>query len=93
MRGSGVFREFKAEYERLWALGNYVTLSAGKNYLHDDIFLFDTEADSRNFYQEGFRSYEVLSDDQGYLGFDRVALYVGGHLVEEKAVEPSKDEK
>ena len=85
--------EFQAEADRLWAKGNYVTLAAGKNYLHDDLFLFANEADAMDFYEEGFRHYEVLSEDQGYLGFDRVALYVGGHLVEEKAVEPSKDEK
>lgn len=81
--------EFKAEYERLWALGHYVTVAAGKNYLNDEIYLFENEADAMHFYQEGFRHHEILSDDLGPLGFDRVALYSAGKLVEEKAVEPS----
>ena len=81
--------EFQAEADRLQATGNFVILAAGKNYLHDDLFLFANEADARNFYTEGFRRYEVLSEDQGYLGFDRVALYSAGKLVEEKTVEPS----
>src|ERR1017187_8205960 len=84
-------KKLNGEADRLFALGIFVVLVAGKNYLHDEKFLFDDPAQAREFYEHGFRAWEFISeDDEETMGFDQVSLYEAGRLGVTKSVEPAK---
>ena len=82
---------FELTYNRLHALGNFVVLSAGKNFLFDELFLFEGASDAAAFYDSGFMKWESFpeQDDEG-CGFQEVSLYRGGRRVATKSCEPTK---
>jgi hypothetical protein len=84
-------KELNGEADRLLSLGIFVVLVAGKNYLHDEKFLFDDPAQARAFYEYGFKAWEFISEnDEETMGFDQVSLYEAGRLIATKSVEPTK---
>jgi hypothetical protein len=86
----GLSEEFDAHYERLYRQGNFVVLSAGKNFAFDELFLFQTSADAEDFYNTGFMKFEsfIGDDDEGF-GFDQISLSQGGRLVHTKSTAPT----
>jgi hypothetical protein len=88
---NGRGQELHAVADVLYAQGHYVRLSAGKNYLHDEIFLFRDISAAAEFYERGFTAWEPFPEgEEEGLGFQKVSLYRDGHLVAAKSCEPTK---
>ena len=82
---------FEDEVDRLYAQGHFVTISAGKNFAFDEIFLLETQLDDQEFFDLDYREWERFSDDdkrEGF-GFDNVSLFKGGCQVGSKSCAPS----
>ena len=87
---AGRKNEFFAEAEMLGAQGHYVTLSAGKNCLIDEIFLFRDAAAATEFYERGYAAWEkYFPMETESFGFDSVSLYADRRLVATKSCPPS----
>ena len=83
---------FEDEVDRLRAQGHFVAISAGKNFIFDELFLFRTQIDAQEFYDLDYRDWERFPDDEeaeGF-GFDHIALFNGGCQVPSKSCAPSK---
>jgi hypothetical protein len=82
--------DFDANFNRLYAQGDFVVLSAGKNCMFDEMFLFEAGTDAQEFYERGYRKWErfPIDEEEGF-GFQEVTLYQDGHLVATKSCEPS----
>src|SRR5436305_335815 len=78
--------QFALTCSRLYGQGHYVVLVAGNNHCDDALFLFETEAEAKEFYDSGFVKFEsfIGSDDEG-CGFQEVSLYGAGHMVATKS--------
>ena len=65
-----------AQGSRLHAQGHFVVLVAGKNFLSDELFLFEAATDAQEFYDRGFMKWEsFIGDDDEGCGFLLVSLY------------------
>jgi|CZKZ01.1.fsa_nt_gi hypothetical protein len=83
---------FEDEVDRLCTQGHFVTISAGKNFAFDEIFLLETQLDAQEFFDLDYREWERFSDDdevEGY-GFQEISLFKGGRQVGSKSCAPSK---
>ena len=82
--------DFYANFNRLHTQGHFVVLSAGKNCLFDEMFLFEAGVDAQEFYQRGYRKWEKfpIDEEEGF-GFQEVTLYQDGRLVATKSCPPS----
>ena len=82
---------FEDEVDRLRAQGHFVTISAGKNFAFDEIFLFETQLDAQDFFDLDYLEWERFPcDDEGEgFGFDNVSLFKGGCQVGSKSCAPS----
>jgi hypothetical protein len=82
---------FYANYKRLRAKGDFVVLSAGKNCLLDEMFVFESGTDAQEFYERGYRKWErfAIDAEEGF-GFQEVSLYRDGYLVATKSCPPSE---
>ena len=75
--------EFDVEAGGLHREGNFVVLSAGANFLFDELYLFAKADHAREFFRSGFISREsVLSGIP--VGFQNIALHIKGRLVARK---------
>jgi hypothetical protein len=82
--------EFNSNFDRLYTQGHFVVLVAGKNFLFDELFLFESSASAQNFYDSGFINWEsFMGGDNEGCGFQEISLYSGGHLVATKSCEPT----
>ena len=77
--------EFRRDYERLHGLGNYVTLSHGGQVAIDEIYLFTSETDAKEFYSTGCLNRQYVNDGKG-LGFQEVVLFLSGAKADSKDV-------
>jgi hypothetical protein len=86
-----LYKEFEALYDRLYEQGHFVVLSAGKNFLFDELFLFEDASNARAFYESGYSDFESFlgDDDEGY-GFQEVSLYRAGRLIGSKESAPTR---
>ena len=83
--------EFETICNRLYTEGNFVVLSAGKNFMRDELFLFETATDAQEFFDRGFRDWESFVDDADEgSGFWEISLYQGGQRVATKSCEPTE---
>jgi hypothetical protein len=75
---------------RLYKQGNFVVLSAGKNFAFDELFVFEDAPNARAFYETGYSAFEsfIGDDDEGY-GFQEVALYRDGRRIARKSCAPT----
>jgi len=91
-RKKNLLRQFEDEVNHLNALGHVVTLSAGKNFIFDELFLFRTQLDAQEFFDLDYLEWERFPcDDEGEgFGFDNVSLFKGGCQVASKSCAPSK---
>ncbi|MGB8028375.1 MAG: hypothetical protein WCF30_01815 [Terracidiphilus sp.] len=83
--------EFYANFDRLYAQGDFVVLSAGKNCIFEEIVLFEDGISAQEFYERGFQKWERFPDDdeeEGF-GFQEVSLYQAGCMVASKSCAPS----
>ena len=82
---------FYKKFNRLRGQGHFVTLTAGKNHLFDELFLFESPSNAREFFEYGYQKWEssIGDEDQG-CGFQGVSLYRDGHLVATKSSAPTK---
>jgi hypothetical protein len=87
----GLNIEFDALFDRLYEQGHFVVLSAGKNFLFDEVFLFEDASDARTFYKSGFLKWEsFIGDDAEGCGFQEVSLYRARRRVASKSCAPSR---
>jgi hypothetical protein len=77
---------FDVEAEKLYKAGNFVVLSAGRNFMHEEIFLFERVEDAVCFYDTGYKARESTIDEIS-CGFEEVALYLSGRKVTTKSDE------
>ena len=89
------FSEAAIEKEKAKYGAFKVWIAAGGNNLHDDVYLFLSEADARRFFQggplepgeHGYRDREYIDEGAGPggsdigKGFDRVELHIHGKLI------------
>jgi hypothetical protein len=82
--------QFVLTCNRLYTQGNYVELTAGKNYCCDELFLFEAGADAQDFYDSKFLAWESFpkADDEG-CGYQEVSLYICGRHIATKSCPPS----
>ena len=82
---------FYTNFNRLNSQGHFVVLSAGKNFLFDEKFMFESGADAQNFFDTGFMKFEsFIGDGDEGCGFQEVSLYRNGHLTATKSCAPTK---
>lgn len=87
----GMEEDFNKEAERLYLQGHSVVLTAGKNCSFDELFLFERCEDANHFYRFGFQDWELFLDqEEEGCGFQQVAHYRRGALIQNKVVAPTK---
>lgn len=80
-------KAFDREAEALYKRGNFVRLSAGRNCMYDELFIFDRAEDAAAFYSEGFRAFELIVDGVAQ-GFQSVVLFKSGRKIASKSDDP-----
>jgi hypothetical protein len=80
---------FEIKIQELYERGNFVTLSAGRNFAFDEIFLFDRAEDAAEFFADGYQGYESVIDGSR-CGFQEVTLYESGRKVASKSDDPDE---
>jgi hypothetical protein len=87
----GLLEEFTTQFDRQYAQGYFVVLSAGKNCSLEELFLFEDASDAGAFYESGFKDRELfIGDEAEGCDFQEVSLYRGGHLAATKSCAPTK---
>lgn len=82
--------DFNAHFRRLREQGDFVVLSAGGNFVFDEVFLSDSHSALQELFDGGFRAWESNIDDaEEGCGFQEVSLYQKGRLVATKYSAPS----
>jgi hypothetical protein len=80
---------FEIEAQKLYEKGNFVTLSAGRNFFFDEIFLFECAEDAARFFADGYMDYESVIDGLR-CGFQEIALYQSGRKIASKSDDPEE---
>lgn len=84
------WKTFFAKNSRLYEKGNFVVLVHGKNFIFDELFLFEGPPEARAFYEEGYRQWESFADDSDEsCGFQEVSLYKDGRQIATKDSAPT----
>ncbi len=94
----GKLLELEAELTRLEEQGHIVVLEHGRNYLFDELYAFEREADAVAFYEDGYKRRErvILNrpdcgfpERGGGFGFHKVRLYLNGVCRASKSENPN----
>jgi hypothetical protein len=88
-RGTG--ERFRKALDRMYARGNLVTLSHASEVAVDELYVFGNAADAVAFFESGYRSCQFRRADGSVIGFEEIALYLGGRrraVKEDKGLVP-----